>query len=77
MKAVALAAPVLVLGLLHILQKLETWTVEDSPPVASNGPSAGRPESAGPRTPSALSPSPPGGPGSPAALHRPPDIAAG
>jgi hypothetical protein len=27
-KTVALAAPLVVLGLLHLLQKLESWTVE-------------------------------------------------
>jgi hypothetical protein len=29
--AVALGAPVLVLGLVHILQKLETWVAEGAP----------------------------------------------
>ena len=38
MKAVALAAPGLVLGLLHVLQKLESWTVEDSAPAVSRRP---------------------------------------
>jgi hypothetical protein len=31
-KAAALAAPLLVLGLLHVLQKLERWTVDDGAP---------------------------------------------
>lgn len=34
MKAIAFVAPVLVLGLLHLLQKLETWTFDYSAPPA-------------------------------------------
>lgn len=41
MKALALATPVLVLGLLHVLQKLETWTSKESRPVTSGRPVGG------------------------------------
>ena len=43
MTAIAFVAPVLVLGLLHLLQKLESWTYDYSaPPAQPRVPGASR-----------------------------------